>query len=403
MCKRVVALVIIFFCWPALAIFNRSLFFRTSSFWDEPRFEKPYLGTMDVQLAGGESHRGVNRCHKKTNILGLYGPENICSLSKAGCTQIPLPDNPAILCFQGLADVFEADFNFYQNFSYGFFTHFHLPVLLVQIYPSGYLANVCCGTDASYKPVWQNSFKPLEPFLNEYHQYLNPIHESGLSDSTLFLGWTKTYLDTCYLDYMDFTLKTGVLFPTGKKKNLDLVFDIPFGYNGFWAVPLSGDVAIGCFDWLSVGVHADSLFFFDKNQCINMKAPHQTSSGLVRLARGNARVHHGTVWRVGTYIKADHFFNGLSLTLAFSYEQKNRSKVRPCDKVFDYAFINDDERFKKWDRSIIHFIAEYDFSTEGSPLGPHIGVFFDRQLEGRRVFHMQMTGGYIGFDVAWCY
>ena len=48
---------ILFLIIPPLQAFNRSLFFRASSFWDEPRFEKPYLTTFDIQLAGGSGHR----------------------------------------------------------------------------------------------------------------------------------------------------------------------------------------------------------------------------------------------------------------------------------------------------------------------------------------------------------
>lgn len=397
---------IFLFFLPLTALFNRSLFFRASSFWDEPRFEKPRLTTFDIQLAGGSNHRGLNGCHKKTNILSIYGPEDVCSLS-AVCPEHPLvlPYNPKNICFQAVADVFEADFNLYQNFTHGFFTHFHLPVIFIALYPSGYIEDTYCYEKATkkYKPVWQKTFKPIEAFLKNFDQVLYPIHGAALSDSTLFVGYTKSYDDTCYLDFIDFTFKTGVLFPTGKKKNVRHVFDIPYGYNGFWAVPLSGDISIGYYDWLTLGVHADNLFFFNKNQCITMKAPCQQSTGLIRLAQGEADVHHGTVWRVGTYVKADHFFSGLSLLLAFSYEQKNRTKIYPCTPEFNTAFVNDDERFNSWDRSMVHLLAEYDFTTNESRVGPRIGLFYDRQLTGKRVWEIHMLGGYLGIDINWCY
>ncbi len=404
--KNILVGMLVFFLIP-LKAFNRSLFYRTSSFWDEPRLEKPYLTTLDTQLLGGSNHRGLNGCHKKTNILSIYGPENVCSLNAASPEhQLILPHNPETICFQGIADVFETDFNLYQNFAHGFFTQFHLPIMLVQIYPSGYLENGCCAHKASkhYKPVWQNSFKPINTFLKNFDLALCPLHSAGLSDSTLFIGWTASYDNTCCLDYIDFTAKTGLLLPTGRKASLRSVFDIPYGYNGFWAIPLSGDISVGYFDWLTIGLHADSLFFFDKKKCINMRAAHQAGTGLIRLARGEAKVDHGTVWRVGTYVKADHFFNGLSLMLAFSYEQKNRSTISPCDtKAFNRAFINHDERLKKWDRSILHLLAEYDFTTEESRVGPRIGFFYDRQLTGKRVFEIHMLGGYLGVDVNWCF
>ena len=98
-----------------------------------------------------------------------------------------------------------------------------------------------------------------------------------------------------------------------------------------------------------------------------MKAEHQADTGLIRLAKGQAIVDHGIVWRVGTYLNADHFYNGLSFLLGFSYEQQNRSHIQPCDKQqFDTAFVNNDELLKKWDRSIVHLRAEYDFTCPES-------------------------------------
>ena len=101
-----------------------------------------------------------------------------------------------------------------------------------------------CKRKASghYKPASQNSFKPLQEFLAPYHLQLCKTRDAGLSDSTLFVGWTHSYENTECLDFVDFTAKTGVLFPTGKKRNEHRVFDIPYGYNGHWAIPLSGDI-----------------------------------------------------------------------------------------------------------------------------------------------------------------
>ena len=168
-------------------------------------------------------------------------------------------------------------------------------------------------------------------------------------------------------------------------------------------VPLSGDVSFGMFDWFTLGLHADSVFLLDRTECTRIKAEHQAQTGLIRLGKTEAKVHSGTVWRVGTYLKADHFFNGLSLMLAFSYEQKNRDWIKPCDTKVDYDFINNDERLKEWNRSIIHLLAEYDFTTECSMIGPRIGVFYDRELTGKRVWEIHMIGGYFGLDINWCF
>ncbi len=389
--------------------FNRSLFFRTSSFWGEPRFVKPWLSTMDVQVLGGSNHRSRDGCGDRTNLFTLYGCENVNALSKASVNEfggkpLVLPGDPEFITFKAVADVFEADINWYQNFCYGFFTQFHLPALAVRICPSGFIDPECCDDlHSRYHPVWEQPVEELDPFLSQFNINTCTPTEGGLSDSTLFLGWSYSYEDTCYLDFIDTTIKTGVLFPTGKKRNPDELFSIPFGYNGFYAIPLSWDISIGAFDWLTFGFHADTLFFIKRTKCLRMRTPDEATSGIIVLGQGLAEVKHGTVWRMGTYIKADHFFGGLSFLLAFAYEQKNKSIVTPCDDQFDPCQVNEDPRFNKWARSLTHIQLEYDFAKEDSCVGTRFGLFYDHEMTGLRTFNINPFGGFLGVDVAWVY
>ncbi len=389
--------------------FNRSLFFRTSAFWDEPRFERPWLFTGELQLMGGSNSCGRNTCSKVTNILDIYGPENVAALSNALGIPLNLPGNPKEIFLHGVADVFEADLNLYQNFCRGFFLHFHFPAILVHLYPSGYRETMCtlkkCKSCRSkrYKPLWQTAQETLRNFLEQADLAIDPRREGGASDSTLFLGWTHSFENTQWLDFVDVTFKSGVLFPTGKKRDLLQVFDIPFGYGGFWAIPLSADISWGAYDWLTVGLHADALLFFKKKHRISLKGPLEAPTGFITLGRGEAEVRPGAVWRTGAYIKADHFYNGLSLLLAGAYEQQNRYRIKPCDSGFSESIVNQDQRYKSWSRALIQLLIEYDFATETSWYSPRVALFYNRELTGRRVFTIHTLGSYAGIDVSWCF
>ena len=56
---------------------------------------------------------------------------------------------------------------------------------------------------------------------------------------------------------------------------------------------------------------------------------------------------------------------------------------------------------KSWSRSIFHIMAEWDFATCTSWYGPRIGIFYDKQITGKRVFDISMVGGYFGLDINW--
>lgn len=135
-----------------------------------------------------------------------------------------------------------------------------------------------------------------------------------------------------------------------------------------------------------------------------MKTATEAPTGFIVLGKGEADVSPGMVWRMGTYFKADHFFNGLSFLLGFTYEQQNRTHVVPCDQtLFNRAHVNNDERLRKWARTIIQINAEYDFGLERSCVGPRLGFFYNREITGLRVFEIHTLGGYFGIDINWNY
>jgi hypothetical protein len=385
--------------------FNRTFFYRTSSFWEEPRFVKPWLSTLEVQLLGGANHRGRNGKGNRSHLTSIYGPENIKALSKASGIPLELPQNPKQIEFNAVADIFESDFNFYQNFTHGFFMHFHFPLVILRVFPSGFVdSDSYVRPSKEYKPSWNQTLSLLSPFLRKSELSLNRTDGAAASDSTLLLGWTYAYEDTCYLDFVDLTFKTGILFPTGKKAHINEIFSLPYGYNGHWAIPFSGDISLGIYDWLTFGYHADILLFFKKNEFLRMRGQHESTTGIVVLGKGEAEVQYGTVWRLGTYAKADHFYDGMSLLMGFTYEQKNKDLVDPFDRaLFNLEHVNNDERFQEWNRSIVHFLFEYDFTQWDSQVGTRLGVFYDLEMTGKRVFNISTTGGYLGIDANWCF
>src|SRR5579859_856285 len=73
---------------PAVAIDNAH-FYRGNFFWGEPRFEREWLTSFDVEVGHGASLTSRNCNEKKTCLLNMYGPQNLLVIG-AG---IPLDDS----------------------------------------------------------------------------------------------------------------------------------------------------------------------------------------------------------------------------------------------------------------------------------------------------------------------
>jgi hypothetical protein len=383
-------------------------FYRARYFWAEPRFEKPRLTSIDSTVGGGWTHHGLSAHGCKCPLLDIWGIQNFHDLAKGVpglSTHDPFkqlstqPTDGGIGLISGLGtfSMTEGQISWQQNFSHGFFSHIHIPLRLLRI------TNVCltdCTQTATANPLWADMRPHLFSLLQEHGIWVGRETEGGIGDTSLLLGWAINYEKTKTLDYVDFTIKTGILAPTGRARDEDHPLQLPLGYNKHWAIPISAAYALGLFEWFTAGVFGDSLFFFDRTAPTRMKTA-ACQSGLFKLGKGCARVHEGTVWDLGGYIKIDHAGSALSLVLGYSYAAQGESTLYPYDHAFEYTIVNSDAYYHGWNMHTLHLIAEYDVSEETKVLGERIGFFYNAVLAGKRVFKTGLLAGSLGFDMQW--
>jgi len=394
-------------------------FFKAGHFYSEPRLAEKWLTTIDLEFEFGKTTVGYNNCGMKTNILNIYGDENIKQLANGVPeTFLKKSPNPFLntlfleetginfgkIQFNGKFKVSEMVLDYYQNFSKGFFSQIYLPYFFkLNIYDINFddlSSPANSKPDANYQD-WKNFVNNLEKNIANYGLSIGPICRKGPGDLLLFFGWTFNHEDTEYIDFIDATFKAGVLFPTGTKKDLTKVFDITTGYNGFWGVPISFKASFGLYEWLTFGGHAAAIFFKDRIETVKFKTAFE-QNGFIKLASGPANIHQGTNWNLGLFIKADHFMNGISVILGYRYDQKNRWVITPCDlETYNFDVVNSDSMLQRWNMHTINFLAEYDFESERCHHLPKIQVFIDIPVSGKLIFKTAMAGFTLGIDYEW--
>lgn len=321
--------------------FNNSYFYRASSFWDEPRFERSQLTSLALELTGGSTCISRDKCGKKVPLLTIL-------------------DAKKQLC-NGVVDVFEIDCHYTQNFSSGIFTEISVPFTVVQVRSS---FNTSC-----------NDCPP------KHHHTQNSACEcrrTQLIDSTALIGWTCNNENTTVLDFIDTTIKAGALLPTSKQSCSDNPLVIPLGYNNNWGLVGSATVSAGMYDWLTAGAHIDGIVF--------PKTTRSTGKSL------------GNVWRVGAYAKADHLYKGLSFALALTYEQQNKLPHQHSAHCH-----LPEPLIKGWSRSLIHLFIEYDFIRYECLGYPTFMLIYNRHLTGKRVFQTNTLGSSLACSINWCF
>lgn len=404
----------------SLAAFDNAHFYRATYFFGEPRFERKGLNTWDITVAHGSTCQSRDERGHKTCLLNLYGNNNMQQLgvgvpckdltnpvdiALTNLSLLPARDDFAHLIFNGKFSITEANIFFTQNFTSGFFVQAELPIRDLRISRIQYRdLSPCDGIFPNAStPEWQTFLNLFPEILAKYNLSIAGVHEKGIGDFTLLFGVTRNYQETEILDYIDTTFKFGFLFPTGKVRNEHDVFSLPLGYNGHYGFPVTFDASLGMCDWMTFGMHLEVIPFLNKAQNIHMKTS-TLQSGMIKLAQGCACIQQGPLWEAGLYAKADHLCRGFSLIFAYIFDRKSPDKISPRD---DAAFPGDalcsDEMFKGWQMHTLNFIAEYDFTKENATFGPRIGLFYNLEVGGKRVFNTSMVGGSFGVDVAVCF
>lgn len=393
-------------------------FYRASNLFPEPRLERNWLTSFELYVSGGSTRKGRNFDHDTVPALDIFGTHNMHELGVNVPNKdlnnpldlilnqlalLPARENFATFSIAGRFNIIEGNISFTQNINRGFFIQFHLPVRKLQI--KNITFNDLSPTDTICPnintPEWQRFLQFFDTILERHTLNKDPFKKTGVGDLTSWLGWTHNYQETELLDYIDINLMAGFLAPTGKKRDENSIFALPLGYNGHWAIPIIGGLSIGVYEWLTFGGYINAIFFANKTHIMRLKTgPRQ--SGLIKLAKGKIITDKGSVWHAGFYAKADHFVRGLSCTFGYSFAAKNRDTLTPDQpNLFDPAIINSDEMLKGWKMHTVHFFVEYDFTQEDSKMGHRFGIFYNRQIGGKRIFQTNPAGGSFGFEILW--
>lgn len=404
-------------------------FYRSTNLFQETRLAIPTFTSLDVSAGYGKTHSSFNTQKEKVPLFDLYGAHNmhdlgvnvpgksstnaldliLCQLANtqertrpiAGC-DCSDEQRFAFYSINGTFRIFESNISYIQNAVHGFFAQAYLPVRRIKI------NNICFNdispTDSenpnNQTPMWVAFKNNFDAILHRYSLSKSPLDETGVGDLSLLAGWTHNFQETESIDFIDTTLKFGLLVPTGKKRNEDHIFSIPLGYNGHLGVPLSADISCGLYDWVTIQAHIDGMFFANTTRNIRLKTA-ASQQGIIKLAKGEATISKGAVWTFGLLLKADHIYRGFSALVGYIFAQQRKDTVLPCNRCFDSNAANCDPMLDGWTMQTINFMAEYDFTKDKARMGGRIAAFYSITIDGKQVFKTNMAGGNLGIDINW--
>ncbi len=319
----------------SIIIFSQAICYDTphyylpTSFFNVPRIDRNCLSTCELYLESGHAHKGFGaHGHRSSLLLD-------CSISPYTKSDF---------------SILSTTISMTQNLTDGFFVQANLPIKTYSflIDNSALIQNT------------QHGNKAITHCLNQ----------TGIGDLTMLFGFTRSTITTKQADFFDYTIQIGILAPTGKKKDPFIINSIPLGYDGKTAMLATIIGAIGYFEWLTVGIFNQGIFFITQDPT-------------------------GPLIHIAPYILADHFIRGLSFGIASSYIQQfgTPSKKRP-------AFLQNHTN-NPWQALTVHLFAEYEFTQENWKVGPRIGMGYHTIIKGKSIFRTKNSSILFGMDLIW--
>ncbi len=438
-----------------LPVFYRAPFFQ--AFHDQ---QPDWTTQLSVRFGAGHSRSGWNHGEHKTSFLNMYGPTDLTRLGlglefsdKAPKTKeywgttgnVFLKDenlkgmsgDDGKLAIEGKLKVYDLGFTVKQSIFSGFYVQAYIPVRrakLEELKVKNLGSEVLKDKDGSDflnvndfvegKNTYDNAGLPVVLKENKFaFENFEKSHfkETTVPDVMLSVGWQgKGSENFGYIDLIRGFMQAGIIAPMSGRKNEDLLFSIPLGYNDFWGfnAQASAEVAL----WkIVVGAHAGVNVFLPSSRVVRMKTdPDQ--SGWTVLGKARAKVDKGTMWNVSGYVKAHQIYEGLSVLVGYTYVHQEDADLLVKDGSFlnsvveagktkdptkpvyisKEGIVNSDQRFRNWNQQTIHVLAEYNARVHtDSWFAPMVRVEYACPVVGKRSGSVDMLAGTLGVQITW--
>lgn len=222
----------------------------------------------------------------------------------------------------------------------------------------------------------------------------------GVGDLTLLIEWFRDfYQNKQFLKCVRVNWRLGLGFPTGLRENTNLIFAVPFGYDGAFSMPfgLGLDLTLGTNFKCGIDVQLTQIFGHTRSHRIKTNIE-QTE--LLLLQQASAYKDSGLVQRFNLYGEFFQFLKGLSFKIGYQFLKHGEDEISLKTQEFSTAIANTSARLE--DFTMHHMIAKctYDFGVH-YPDGrtrPELGLYTRQPFNGKNVALVPTVGIVISVD-----
>ena len=377
-CKKNLIIAFIFLCSTTL-YHNLSAILTVSQYKPDSFFQKPYFvqddfANISAIFSGGFASQAYNQTGQKVPYMQQFGPESF--LKKFTDPSIPNNDIDSFGQGQltGEFHVRELIISCYKNMVHGFFIEGAIAIqdLFINEISAQFIPTSIALTELQIK------------YLQDLQQQLpNSIGQSGMFTTAYYVGHSQTFTDFTHLDFIDFTVKIGFMSPQEMSNNNTSILQFPYNENMNFGYPIIAAASIGLLDWMTIGCNGSVVPWQTATKTIPMN--NTLSNNVLLISQsGNAIIERGPLFTGSIYFQADHFYQGLSGTVAYCYTKNCAYTITPINQTqFPLSLANQSALLDPWSLGSYYMQFDIDFACQSKPNGPVLTIFCNIPVAGQ--------------------
>ena len=384
-------------------------YYKPSYLWDEAYWGFPArintkIGPA-IRIKYGSTKSGQNNLGEKTNVLNIYGNENLYDIARAVPQEI-LDRNPTSILntlwqkpfAPGLGQLtINSQFSLLEtnlDFGTGITKHWSTGVA-INFFKIKF--NNICYNDLTPKSsipasigeaTWDDFFKNFVTNMNKYGMNLPQKSTSSLIKEFEFsFTYAQEYKTIAGKIYWSTTVGSAILIGISNA-DTPLALGHGLGYNKPFIFSFSA--AVEPLKWLIIGATAGGATRQTQSvEGVRMKT-FDAQNGLIKLTPGLASVNNGTLGVAALYAQVN-LNDRWNISGSYAYNTQSRTKLIPKDKtIFETDIVNTDSVLDSWSMRSISFSIEHVIKSKKKTKA--FAIDFNIPLNGRNIFNLIMSG-----------
>jgi len=379
-----------------------------------PTFTNDYPWQIALYGEKGFHHaQGYNDDSHRVNVLHIWNAQQNALAMLEGAPK----DSPTYQLRSALLDsdngtrgrfIIDGDLNLDFNFSLAT-RYFFADDWSIGIYLPFYGMSLTNVTLTDLTPNQDNLDKLVRRLLTDNivgnAQFLAGLHignwkRQGPGDLTILIDWFRDfYQNKPFLQCVRVNWRVGLIVPTGVKENEDLIFAVPFGYDGSFAMPfgLGLDLTLG--KHFKCGFDGQLTQIFGNERCRRIKTQ-ENQTELFLFQKTKAYIDYGLVQRFNLYIEFYNFLKGLSFVTGYQYLKRGANDISLLTQEFSTNIANTSPRLEEFTMHHMIIKGTYDFGVHNEDMRarPELSIYGRLPFNGMNSALIPTVGAVFSVD-----